>query len=296
MRLTMRKYDFLSFTDRRFERLFHLNPAAILMADLNGQIKEANPAARQLFNSIAVRLDNLWSIVDTPLRALVERRQEIKNYEMTIDSGGKRIDVLIDGGYILVEHRPHLVFIFRDVTEFNEQRKKIAHLAYHDPLTGLPNRRHFQEKLQARLEAPDGQNRKLAVVLVDADNFKTVNDRYGHQAGDDVLVKIALLLRGMAESEGLAARLGGDEFVVYLDGVPDAAHAEDWVVRLLERFAQLKAQNEPTMSPVSLSIGISLFPAHGRTIDELLNQADKALYAVKREGKNHYRVQSSGTS
>jgi len=133
-------------------------------------------------------------------------------------------------------------------------------------------------------------------VLVDADNFKTVNDRYGHQAGDDVLVKIALLLRGMAESEGLAARLGGDEFVVYLDGVPDAAHAEDWVVRLLERFAQLKAQNEPTMSPVSLSIGISLFPAHGRTIDELLNQADKALYAVKREGKNHYRVQSSGTS
>jgi len=184
-----------------------------------------------------------------------------------------------------------MVIIFRDVTELNEQQKKIAHLAYHDPLTGLPNRRHFQEKLQERLEAPDGQDRKLAVVLVDADNFKAVNDRFGHQTGDDALVKIALLLRGMAGTDGMAARLGGDEFVVYLDGIPDVGHVEQWVVRLQQRFAQLKAQNEPSMSPVSLSIGISLFPEHGRTIDALLSQADKAMYAVKREGKNHFRVQ-----
>jgi len=291
MRRTMRRYDLLNFTDRRFERLFHLSPAAILLADMNGQIKEANPAARQLFSSIAMKLDNLWSIVDAPFRALVERRQEIKNYEMTITSGDERIDVLIDGGYVLVGHRPHMVIIFRDVTELNEQQKKIAHLAYHDPLTGLPNRRHFQEKLQERLEAPDGQDRKLAVVLVDADNFKAVNDRFGHQTGDDALVKIALLLRGMAGTDGMAARLGGDEFVVYLDGIPDVGHVEQWVVRLQQRFAQLKAQNEPSMSPVSLSIGISLFPEHGRTIDALLSQADKAMYAVKREGKNHFRVQ-----
>jgi diguanylate cyclase (GGDEF)-like protein len=182
------------------------------------------------------------------------------------------------------------------MTELNEQQKRIVHLAYHDPLAGLPNRRHFQEKLQARLDAPDGRDRQLAIVLVDADNFKTVNDLYGHQAGDEVLMEIASLLREMTGTEGMAARLGGDEFVVFLDDVPDVRHAEDWVVRLRERFAQLRARNLPVMSPVSLSIGVSLYPVHGRTIDMLLSQADKALYDVKREGKDHYRVQPSGTS
>lgn len=296
MRRTMRKYGFLNFTDKRFERLFHLSPAAILLADMNGQIKEANPAARQLFGSIPLALDNLWSIVDAPFRSLVDRQREIRNYEMTITGGNRRIDVLIDGGYVLVEHQPHLVIIIRDVTELNEQQKKIAHLAYHDPLTGLPNRRHFQETLQARLDASEGRDRQLAIVLVDADNFKAVNDRYGHQAGDDVLVKIASLLRDMTGPEGMAARLGGDEFVVYLDGVPDAGHVERWIVRLRDEFARLKERNQPAMSPVSLSIGASLFPAHGETIDALLSQADKALYAVKREGKDHYRVQTPGSS
>jgi diguanylate cyclase (GGDEF)-like protein len=240
--------------------------------------------------------DNLWSIVDDHFRALVERQQEIKNYELTIAGGDRPLNVLIDAGHVLVEHQPHMVIIFRDVTELVEQQNKIAHLAYHDPLTGLPNRRHFQEKLQERLLAPDGPDRQLAVVLMDADNFKAVNDRHGHQAGDDVLVKMASLLRETAGTEGMAARLGGDEFVVYLDGIPDVGHVEDWIARLQERFAQLKDQNRPVMSPVSLSIGVSLFPTHGRTIDALLSQADKALYAVKREGKNHYRVQTAGSS
>lgn len=296
MRRTMRKFDFLKFTDKRFEKLFQLNPTAILLADMNGNIKEANPSAQQMFRSISLTLDNLWSLVDEEFRALVQRQQEIKNYEVTISGGDRKIDVLIDGGYILVEAQPHMLIILRDITALNEQQKRIAHLAYHDPLTGLPNRRHFQEKLQERLDAPDGRDRQLAIVLVDADNFKTVNDQYGHQAGDEALVKIASLLREMTGAEGMAARLGGDEFVVYLDDVPDVRHVEEWVERLLERFAQLAARNRPIMSSVSLSIGVSLFPVHGRTIDLLLSQADRALYAVKREGKNHYRVQPSGTS
>ena len=296
MRVTMRKYDFLNFTDRRFERLFQLNPTAILLADMNGQIKEANPGAQQLFSSISVKPDNLWSIVDDNFRELVQRQQEIKDYEMSISGGDKTIDVLVDGGYVLVEARPHMIIIFRDVTERNESQKRIFHLAYHDPLTGLPNRRHFKEKLQERLEAPDTRDRQLAIVLVDADNFKNVNDQYGHQAGDEALMEIASLLREMAGADGMAARLGGDEFVVFLDGVPDVRYVEDWIKRLLDGFAQLRDDNRPFLRPVSLSIGVSLFPAHGRTIDQLLSQADKALYVVKREGKNHYRVQPSGIS
>jgi len=296
MRRTMRKFDFLNFTDKRFEKLFQLNPTAILLADMNGNIKEANPSARQMFRSISMQPDNFWSLVDEEFRALVRRQQEIRNYEMSISGGDRKIDVLIDGGYVLVEAQPHMLIMLRDMTELNEQQKRIVHLAYHDPLAGLPNRRHFQEKLQARLDAPDGRDRQLAIVLVDADNFKTVNDLYGHQAGDEVLMEIASLLREMTGTEGMAARLGGDEFVVFLDDVPDVRHAEDWVVRLRERFAQLRARNLPVMSPVSLSIGVSLYPVHGRTIDMLLSQADKALYDVKREGKDHYRVQPSGTS
>jgi len=235
--------------------------------------------------------DNLWSIMDERFRSLLEQHREIENYEMTITAGGKTIHVLVDAGYVLVEHHPHIIIIMRDVTELIEQQKRISHLAYHDPLTGLPNRRHFQEKLQEKLDRPDGGQKPLAILLIDVDNFKTVNDRYGHQTGDEVVVNIATLIRDAAGTDGMAVRLGGDEFVICMDDIPDAAHIEDRIRRLQDAFAELKARNRPIMDPLSLSVGISLFPEHGRTIDMLLRHADKAMYQVKREGKGHYPVQ-----
>jgi len=291
LRHTMRRYDFLNFTDKRFEKLFRLSPAALLLADANGAVKEANPSARRLFGALSMKPDNLWSIMDERFRSLLEQHREIENYEMTITAGGKTIHVLVDAGYVLVEHHPHIIIIMRDVTELIEQQKRISHLAYHDPLTGLPNRRHFQEKLQEKLDRPDGGQKPLAILLIDVDNFKTVNDRYGHQTGDEVVVNIATLIRDAAGTDGMAVRLGGDEFVICMDDIPDAAHIEDRIRRLQEAFAELKDRNRPIMDPLSLSVGVSLFPEHGRTIDLLLRHADKAMYQVKREGKGHYLVQ-----
>jgi len=292
LRRTMRKYDVLNFTDRRFEKLFHLNPAAIFLADAGGNIREANPGAKEMFGSHAVKQDNLWSIMGEDFRELMERQREVKNHEMTITGGGKTIHALIDAGYILVEHQPHILVIIRDATPFIEQQKRIAYLAYHDPLTGLPNRRHFREKLQEKLDRPADRQKPLALLLVDVDNFKTVNDRYGHQTGDEALVKIAALMRDTAGTDGMAARFGGDEFVIFLDDFPDDALVEERVRRLLGAFAQLKIVNRPVMDEVSLSVGISRYPEHGNTIDLLLWHADKKMYQAKFEGKGSDREKS----
>jgi len=290
LRHTMRKYDFLNFTDKRFEKLFNLNPAAILLVDQNGSIKEANPSAKQLFDAFRLKQDNLWTIVDENVMQLVKQQEKIKNYEMTIPCGDRQLDVLIEGDYVLVEHQPHMIIILRDVTVQKENQRQVAFLAYHDPLTGLPNRRYFHDKLEDALEQGGRLQQQVAVVLIDLDHFKEINDRYGHQAGDELLVHLASLIRETVGTDGMAARLGGDEFVFFLHDVPTVTFVEEKIQQLQHASAHRRHMHEHDIMPIGMSIGASLYPQHGNTVDQLLNHADRAMYHVKREGKNSYRL------
>jgi len=155
-------------------------------------------------------------------------------------------------------------------------------LAQTDPLTGLGNHRHFQEQLQSKLESAEQTRLPLSVVLLDLDNFKQINDRYGHPAGDKVLAQVAQRLR----DAGQAFRLGGDEFAVVLPG-----HGEEAARRVGEKLVRDLGDAETEHGgTVSFSAGVATFPQHGIERAELVRVADIALYWAKGEGKNRVRV------
>jgi diguanylate cyclase (GGDEF)-like protein len=155
-------------------------------------------------------------------------------------------------------------------------------LAQTDPLTGLGNHRHFQEQLQSKLESAEQTRLPLSVILLDLDNFKQINDRYGHPAGDKVLAQVAMRLR----DAGQAFRLGGDEFAVVLPG-----HGEEAARRVGEKLVRDLGDAETEHGgTVSFSAGVATFPQHGLDRSELVRVADIALYWAKGEGKNRVRV------
>lgn len=286
LRHTMRKYDFLNFTDKRYEMLFNLNPAAILLVDTSGKIKEANPGARQLLHT--VRLDDikLYALLNNEVRSRLEQRAPIRSLEATVFIGGKQLDLLIDGDYISVDYEPHAILIFRDVTSQNDIQKEIRFLAFHDALTRLPNRRYFYEKLGEAIQDATQRGGKLAVILIDLDGFKQINDRYGHQAGDEALQHAAAIISEYAGAGEIAARLGGDEFALFLRHDPSPEYVRETVRQLAHTFRQSKFTYQREAVSVGMSAGASLFPDDGRDLDALLNRADKAMYEMKRAGRS----------
>lgn len=172
--------------------------------------------------------------------------------------------------------------------DLHKSRSALAQLASHDPLTGLANRRHFQERLEHAVATCRRNGQALAVLYIDLDNFKDINDGYGHACGDKVLQTVAQRLRHTVREIDTVARLGGDEFVVLFDAVLD----RDTVVRIAEKLLQALRQpvvvNDKPLR-VLASIGISLYPQDGDNADCLLNFADRAMYRSKTAGRDTYR-------
>jgi diguanylate cyclase (GGDEF)-like protein len=185
---------------------------------------------------------------------------------------------LADGGWVAT---------LEDITEQRRAEEKIAHLAHYDALTDLPNRVLFREKLEGML-TPLGAGAKLAVLYLDLDQFKDINDTLGHPAGDELLNVVAGRLRSVVRNGDIVARLGGDEFAVIQ---AELAHTSD-VVELAERIRE--TIRKPMMIDghelaVDTSIGIALAPRDGTEPDQLLKHADLALYCVKADGRGAYR-------
>ncbi len=283
LRHTMKRYDFMTFSDKRYEKLFNLNPAAIVLMDLQGQVKEANPSARQLFESIAQEDRNVLPLLTKDVRRRIERQEAIRHVEMPFGSDGQQQrEVLIDGDYLSVEYEPHLLLIMRDITLQKRDQREIMFLAYHDSLTRLPNRRYFHLKLEEAIrDAAASQAGELATVLIDVDRFKEINDKYGHQAGDEVLQLAADIIRDAVGNEGMAARLGGDEFVVFLYPVSSRQAVYDKMTQLRQAFERATMLREGQPVTFGISLGASFYPEDGETGDTLLNQADKAMYRAK---------------
>jgi diguanylate cyclase (GGDEF)-like protein/PAS domain S-box-containing protein len=174
----------------------------------------------------------------------------------------------------------HYAGIFMDVTTQKQAEEYLRHRATHDPLTDLPNRELFRDRLSQVLSLAHREKRMAAVMLLDLDHFKPVNDRLGHATGDQVLQGVAQrLLAGLRDCD-TAARLGGDEFAVLLPEIADAEAAVPVAQRLLETLARPFVFGDQSCS-ISASIGISLYPAHGDTADALLSSADSAMYFAK---------------
>lgn len=180
------------------------------------------------------------------------------------------------------------LWVIDDITERKRREAVIRHQALHDSLTGLPNRMLLIERLHHAINMNRRLNRMLALLYIDLDNFKPVNDEFGHSAGDQVLCEIARRLQAQIRDSDTAARIGGDEFIVLIESADDLDGVHVVADKLLTTLSEpicVKLNGREILVRVGASIGIALGPRKGSDVDALLQQADKALYAAKAAGK-----------
>ncbi len=178
----------------------------------------------------------------------------------------------------------HYVAIKLNVTDRIQTQKRLIHMANHDVLTNLPNRSLFHERVEHALERAKRQTSRLAVMFIDLDRFKPVNDAWGHRVGDLLLQAVAERLRQRVRSADTLGRLGGDEFVVLLSDLASAEDASQVAEDLRLALAQPFAIEGHELA-ISASIGIALYPEHGATVDELTSHADGVMYRSKEDGR-----------
>ncbi|MCE5232626.1 MAG: EAL domain-containing protein [Xanthomonadaceae bacterium] len=186
--------------------------------------------------------------------------------------------------------RTHYVGVLSDITDRKRVEQELRYLANYDTLTGLPNRTLLGERLGHAIIRARRSGRKVAVLFLDLDRFKHVNDSMGHAAGDRMLKAAGARLRACVREHDTVARLGGDEFTVVLEDIRDTLDAETMARKLLEAFSaalELETSQEVVISP---SIGISLYPDHGQVPTDLLKYADTAMYQAKDRGRNTWMV------
>jgi diguanylate cyclase (GGDEF)-like protein/PAS domain S-box-containing protein len=179
----------------------------------------------------------------------------------------------------------HYVGSHIDITTRKANEEYVERLAFYDPLTDLPNRRLLQDRLEHGIKVSHRINRKMAILMLDLDKFKLVNDTFGHAAGDELLLQVAARIKAQLREGDTVARLGGDEFIVFLEeictnDVPSIV-ASALVKTLMEPFNLKQCQNVE----IGASIGISLFPEHGMDGNKLMDKADIALYQAKNNGR-----------
>lgn len=182
----------------------------------------------------------------------------------------------------------HYITLFSDITERKETEARIHHLAHHDPLTGLPNRFTLEARLDQSLAHARRHGNKVAVMFLDLDRFKTINDSLGHAVGDALLMEIAHRLRTSVRESDTVARLGGDEFVVILPEVDSANDAAHVAAKIIEQIA-LPVQVAPHALHTSASVGISLYPDDGDAVAVVMQNADTAMYHAKAVGRNNFQ-------
>ncbi|WP_279823436.1 diguanylate cyclase [Pseudomonas sp. GD03944] len=166
-----------------------------------------------------------------------------------------------------------------------QRERELEHAAFHDPLTDLPNRRYLIERCEAALADAKRHGQSIALLLIDLDHFKPINDRYGHQAGDQMLQTLAQRLRHQVRAGDTVARLGGDEFAVLIGGPDAEPHAREIAGRLLAELAQPVCYGAERLT-VTISIGVALYPQHAATFSTLYKAADEMLYKVKARGRS----------
>ena len=226
------------------------------------------------------------------LETILPQRTTFDNYEVEHDFAtiGRRIMLLNARQIERRQGKERIILLaIEDITVRKELEEKIHRLAYHDQLTGLPNRMLLLDHLNLAINQANRNRMKVALMMLDLDKFKEVNDSLGHLTGDKLLQAVAQKLTGILRKGDTVARFGGDEFVLLLPEQKDEKTAL-WVAgKIIEAF-----RNPVDLDGHSLvitgSIGISLYPDHGTDIDTILKNADSAMYRAKQTGRNQYKL------
>ncbi len=279
-------------------RVFEASLDAIFVTDPAFRIEAVNPACErmighrsaELAGQILTRSLHLW-IGDQPYQAIQEALARDGLWQGEIlqrRTDGLAFPCLVSLVRVLdAEGAPfHYVGFVKDLSEAAAARQRIEQLAYTDALTGLPNRIRLTERLEFAIDLASRERSSFAVLFIDIDRFKQINDSLGHIFGDRVLIEVAQRITGCLRRVDTVARLGGDEFVLLLHQA-NSLGAEQTARRLLEAMAQPCVIDGMKFS-LTLSIGVALYPEDGETLDDLIKNADSAMYHVKERGRGDF--------
>ena len=294
----------LKESEKQYRGLVENSPDAVLIHNQN-EIVYINDVALKLYGC-----DRRENILGRALSEFVHPSSQKKSAEhlapiynarqITVLPMSEQRHVRVDGSVFDAEILTSSIFfdgqyqaqtIVRDISRRKDEEKRLKYLASHDYLTDLPNRYFFEEVLQLTLAKNKETESACAILYLDIDQFKTINDTYGHATGDDVLKVAAKKLRETLKEEDIIARIGGDEFVILLDAIQNPLNALQTAEAIGFAFKEPIALGEK-LTTVSFSIGISTFPKDGTNTAELLQRADAAMYKAKAEGKNRAKFYS----
>ncbi|MCP5407818.1 MAG: EAL domain-containing protein [Chromatiaceae bacterium] len=297
----------LRIHERQMQTVFNTVSEGIALWDAEGRLLYANPGFKKLLcmeqfgcsvgfgeNSIKLVTEDgdPLSLAEFPitktLSDLKAREGVIIGIEQP-DSGQRWVTINVipvtevKGGAVT-----GIVSSVSDVTDLKYHENQLDQMAHFDALTGLPNRRLLHDRMQQLVENTRRKGRILAVCYLDLDGFKHINDTYGHKAGDGLLVEAASRFVNCVRAGDTVARLGGDEFVILLANIEDETECESILNRVLSSLSNPYTVAGNIESGITVSAGITLYPADNRDPDTLLRHADQAMYAAKRSGKNRY--------
>ncbi len=284
------------------EKIIETSLEGVIITDVDGYIRQVNPAFTRLTGFTAAEVigrkpsllrsgrhsPEFYATMWHELRERGYWRGEIwnrrKNGEvypelMTITA------ITDDAGEII-----HYAALFSDISEIKASEQRIQHLAYYDPLTNLPNRRLFYDRLDMALAHAHRNQDKLAVMFVDLDRFKYINDTLGHNIGDRLLEEVAERLKASLREDDSVARTGGDEFLMLISQIVDASDTVQIAQRVLEHMSQPFQLPGQDAFVTTCSIGIAIYPEDGSNRDTLIKHADIAMYRAKERGRNTFRL------
>lgn len=271
-------------------RIEAANRALARMVGLTRDALIGRPAAQLL-----AQPERWQAIVDATVGSA--RRGQAAIHEVTVRTpdGAAAVWCQLTSRLVEGDDGDAMILVLTDITVLKRREELAWHQANHDELTGLPNRRLLVEHARRLLSVAMRQKRLAAVMLLDLDGFKEVNDVFGHAYGDALLRRVALRLSSVLREYDLLARAGGDEFVVLLPEIDQPATAIVVAEKLIAAAGESLQSTDRTLR-IAASVGIALFPADGQDFDALLSRADSAMYGAKAAGKNQFRLAADASS
>ncbi len=289
-------YQLIERSQQRLQAIFDALPDVVLEIDRDGRVTEFHAPGNDLMALATQPLKGrlIASLLPRQAIPLCQRTFALARVQGHAQSEPFRFDIKghtywfqISAAPKHVDGKDSFIVVARDVTKSKQQESEILRLAQFDSLTGLPNRKLFHQRVDFALGISERNAAPVALMSIDMDHFKNINDTLGHQAGDEMLIAMAERLRGQLREEDTLSRQGGDEFILALPGL-DSVAAAHVAERLLQNIVRPVAVGGQMVSP-SASIGIAIYPEDGLSFDELTRRADAAMHLAKQQGRNTYR-------
>ncbi len=289
--------------EEKFSSAFHSSPYAIMLTRLpDGIILEVNKgfedmtgySEKDALGKTTLGL-SLWAREEDRMEVVQKllQTQSVQGAEIEFrKKSGERITGLFSANIIMLNNEKCVLSSISDITEISLMKEKLHSMATHDGLTGLPNRVLLDDRFGLSVANAQRKKKGFAIMLIDVDRFKSVNDSHGHLVGDIALKAVAEKLTGLLRKADTVARFGGDEFVVLLGEIEEKESTVIVAEKILTEFRKPFVIQDKTLT-LNLSMGIALYPDDGADMNELMKKSDESLYYVKEHGRDNYKLYNS---